>query len=300
MVRIDIPSGVKEIQEGAFWLCQSLQTVTLPDKLQTLGERAFSGCKSLSAIEFSNHLVNVGRGAFDGCRCLADPYIYNTRIDQMHMDCFGACFKLQTLELPETATKIEDRAFRICYALETLIINSCKITVENLAFYSCDNLSRIIFTKGAPAYFGETLFGETDKTPEGKGYLSDSSDRRGEIIPYPTLYYTEAYATEWAPNGDTEWNGYPIQQISQEELDAALAQARGGDVPAASPGPTAAALSTVAPDAVDPAPAPGTKMLDGWMIAAIAAVVLAAGVVVVGVVRSGRKHRKQIFCKRND
>ena len=110
-------------------------------------------------------------------------------------------------------------------------------------------------------------------------------------IPYPTLYYTEAYAAEWAPNGETEWSGYPIQQISQAELDAVLAEARGEDVPAATPVPTAAALSTVAPDAVDPSPAQEASLLDGWMIAAIAAVVLAAGVVVVGAVRSRRKKR---------
>ncbi|HWR30384.1 MAG TPA: hypothetical protein VN631_11200, partial [Negativicutes bacterium] len=109
-------------------------------------------------------------------------------------------------------------------------------------------------------------------------------------FPYPTLYYTEAYAAEWAPNGETEWNGYPIQQISQAELDAVLAEARGEEVlSAATPAPTAAPSPTVAPDAVYPSPAQEASLLDGWMIAAIAAVVLAAGVVVVGAVRSRRK-----------
>ena len=289
LVRIDIPSGVKEISEGAFWLCKSIQTIDLPIGLVSIGDFAFCSCSSLSEIDLAAQLNSIGYMAFDGCVNMKSPNIYETSIQQISHDCFGACFKIQTLDLPETATKIEDRAFRICYALETLIINLSEITVEDLAFYSCDNLSRIIFTKGTPAYFGETLFGETGKTPEGKGYISNSSDHRGEIIPYPTLYYTEAYAAEWAPNGETEWNGYPIQQISQEELEAVLAQARGEDVPAATPAPTTAALSTVAPDAMEPSPAQEASLLDGWMIAAIAAVVITAGVVVFGAVRSRRK-----------
>ncbi|MDP3448400.1 MAG: hypothetical protein Q8S22_10130 [Eubacteriales bacterium] len=63
---------------------------------------------------------------------------------------------------------------------------------------------------------------------------------KGETIPYLTLYYTAAYADEWVPNGETEWNDYTIQQISQEELDAILAEARGEEPPAASatPAPT--------------------------------------------------------------
>ena len=289
LVHINIPSGVKEIQKGAFWMCKSIQTIDLPNGLVSIGDFAFCSCSSLSKLDLPAQLDTIGYLAFDGCVNWISPNIYETSIQQISHDCFGACFKIQTLELPETVTKIEDRAFRICYALETLIVNSSKLTVEDLAFCSCDNLRRIIFTKGTPAYFGETLFGETGKTPEGKGYISDSSDHRGEIIPYPTLYYTEAYAAEWAPNGETEWNGYPIQQISQAELDAVLAEARGEEIPFATPAPTAAALSTVAPDAVYPSPAQEASLLDGWMIVAIAAVVLAAGLVVVGAVKRGRK-----------
>ena len=71
------------------------------------------------------------------------------------------------------------------------------------------------------------MFDEDGKTPDGKGFIVHYYKESDKIIPYPTLYYTAAYASEWAPNGETEWNGYPIQQISQEELEALLAEARG-------------------------------------------------------------------------
>ncbi len=99
---------------------------------------------------------------------------------------------------------------------------------------------------------------------------------------YPTLYYTAAYANEWAPNGETEWNGYPIQQISQEELNAILTEARGEEYPAVSASPVAKELSQAETPARDksgtkPAPAMGvgTILLLTTGAAAIALVVIA-------------------------
>jgi len=282
LIRIDIPAGVKEIQEAAFRLCQSLQTIELPDELHTLGDRAFAGCESLETIHLPTHLIHTGYGTFDRCLNLNSPNIRDTRIDRISEDCFGACFKFQILELPESVHRIESIALRICYELHTLIINSNDLVIENEAFCSCDKLNRIVFTKGIPSSFGETLFGEQGKTLNGKGYISDSSHRRGEAIPYPTLYYTAAYANEWAPNGETEWNGYPIQQISQEKLDAILAEARGETSPAvsASPVPTETPLAeTPAPDqsGINPSTTMGVGMvlLPAIGIAAIAIVVIA-------------------------
>ena len=282
LIRIDIPAGVEEIQKAAFWLCQSLQMIELPDELHTLGDRAFADCESLETIHLPSHLINIGYGTFDRCLNLKNPYIRDTQIGRISEDCFGACFKIQMLELPESVYSIESIALRICYDLHTLIINSNDLVIEDEAFYSCDKLNRIVFTKGVPSSFGETLFGEQGKTPDGKGYISDSSYRRGEAIPYPTLYYTAAYADEWAPNGETEWNGYPIQQISQEDLDAILAEARGEETPAISASPVpmeAPQTETPVPDRSNSKPASdmgaGTNLLVTVGLVAIAVVVIA-------------------------
>jgi hypothetical protein len=73
--------------------------------------------------------------------------------------------------------------------------------------------------------------GESETTSDGRYYISDYFMTEYQPLPYPTLFYTAAYADEWAPNGETEWHGYPIQQISQDVLDAFLAQARAEAVP---------------------------------------------------------------------
>ena len=102
-------------------------------------------------------------------------------------------------------------------------------------------------------------------------------------IPYPTLYYTAAYAGEWAPNGETEWNGYPIQQISREELEALLAEARGEAAPesvtlspAPTQAPTTAPASTPQPDTASA----DASAVDGWMVAAAAVAAIAVGVAI--------------------
>ena len=289
LTRINIPSSVKEIQESAFWLCQSLKTVELPDELHTLGNYAFDSCDSLTTIELPTKLSNIGNGVFSGCVKLNSLNISDTLIPRISQDCFGACYSILVLELPESTQRIETLAFRICYELNTLIINSSDLVIEEKAFLGCDHLNRIVFTKGTPKSFADTLFDETEKTPDGKSYLSHFTKRRGDVIPYPTLYYTAAYADEWAPNGETEWNGYTIQQISQEELDAILAEARGQATTAPTRTPAATIAATTTPEATattqnmnEPTKATSSTV-EILLLSAIAAVVVS--IVVIAMAR---------------
>ena len=171
----------------------------------------------------------------------------------------------------------------MCENLNTLIFNSDQLIIENGAFTYCKNLKNLVFTKGKPISIGTTMFNEDGKTPDGKCFITYLYDTNGEIIPYPTLYYTAAYASEWAPNGETEWNGYPIQQISQEELEALLAEARGEAAPESvnlSPepmqAPTTAPASTPQPDTASA----DASAVDGWMVAAAAVAAIAVGVAI--------------------
>ena len=118
------------------------------------------------------------------------------------------------------------------------------------------------------------MFNEDGKTPDGKCFITYLYDTNGEPIPYPTLYYTADYASEWAPNGETEWNGYPIQQISQEELDAVLAEARGETAPAeVTPSPTPLPEGTQKPSA-------DTSEDDGWVAKAVVLAIVMVGVAI--------------------
>jgi hypothetical protein len=163
--------------------------------------------------------------------------------------------------------------------------------IEEKAFLGCDRLNRIVFTKGTPKSFADFLFDETEKTPDGKSYISNSYERRGEIIPYPTLYYTAAYADEWAPNGETEWNGYTIQQISQEELDAILAEARGEETPEINNSPTPATDQQIEATVAEVTKADSSFAAgyEGILFAAIGIAVITVVVVMIVRVRKSKQ-----------
>ena len=89
-------------------------------------------------------------------------------------------------------------------------------------------------------------------------------------------------------HGETEWNGYPIQQISQEELEALLAEARGEAAPESvtlSPAPTHAPTLTPASTSQPDTASADASALDGWMVVATVTAVVAVGVSVFSLVR---------------
>jgi len=294
--RVSIPENVVSIGDFAFDSCTNLQSVSFPNGLQTIGARAFYGCQSLEKIQLGAEVNDIGINAFGWCPALSSVDIRETKIDILRDSFIESGDQLKILELPDTVKHIEARAIDVCTGLETLLIHSDGIIVDNSAFRFCDNLKRIIFTAGKPGDWGRCLFEETGRSADGKGYISSSHAHGGEIIPYPTLYYTAAYASEWAPNGETEWNGYPIQQISQQELAALLAEARGqvAPKPAATPAQTAVAATT-APQPTAPAQVTNeakqasSSAPEILLLSAIAAVVVG---VVVFVIAQKRKPSK--------
>lgn len=240
---ITIPERVVSIGESSFYGCSSLESITLPCTVTSIGTGSFSGCTSLNHVDFGPNVKEVGAAAFDVCIHLETPPFYNMKLDTIYGNSFWGCDAFQTVEFPSTLRVVENQAFAHSSGLTSLVFNSDQLIIENGAFDACDNIRKLIFTKGVPISIGRVLFGEDEKTPDGKSFITRLYDKSGKVIPYPTIYYTSAYANQWAPNGETEWNGYSIQQISQEELDAIRTEAR--EVPI--PTPTVTAAPTAEP-----------------------------------------------------
>ena len=159
---VEIPEGVIEIGEGAFYDCEDLMEVTLPDSLKKIDAQAFDLCTSLTAIKIPDSVEYIGREAFHGCRGLRDSdgfvivrdtlyNYYGNAADviipeRVKAICRGAFMSLNTLNsitLPHGITAIDCGAFHFCHAAAIIIPDSVsQIYAE--AFTHCTNLTDIV------------------------------------------------------------------------------------------------------------------------------------------------------------
>ena len=283
--QVTFPRDLVVIRQNAFSNCEQITRLDLPPRLASIENYAFYECSGLQEVQFGP-VRSLGMSAFYHCHALAAVNLEDTRITTLRGATFSECKALPVVILPETLQTVETEAFEACESLETAVFLSDHVAIQSKAFDNCIGLKYMIFAKGVPASFGESVLGETASTPDGRYYISGYRETLSRPIPYPTLLYTAAYASEWAPNGETEWNGYPIQQISQEELAALLAEARGKTAPAeVTPSPTPLPISTQKPSA-------DTSADDGWVSKAFVLAIVMVGVAIAVLFVNPKRKRK--------
>ncbi len=88
-----IPSSLKRVSVaggnilyGAFYNCDSLNSVILPDGLSAIGAYAFYGCSSLRQISVGDTVSTIGKDAFRGCSALETVYIGQNATDLSAFD----------------------------------------------------------------------------------------------------------------------------------------------------------------------------------------------------------------------
>ena len=73
VVNVKLPSGLRLIDDTAFFNCPYLQTVIMPERLMGIGNYAFEYCYNLRQILLP-HVNFLGNHIFDGCNNLTDIY----------------------------------------------------------------------------------------------------------------------------------------------------------------------------------------------------------------------------------
>jgi hypothetical protein len=68
----DIPNSVTSIGYGAFYGCDSLESITISGGVTSIGESAFGDCSSLASITIPNSVISIGERAFSYCSSLTD------------------------------------------------------------------------------------------------------------------------------------------------------------------------------------------------------------------------------------
>lgn len=199
---VNIPETVLKLSDRIFSDCESLDVVDIHENVTEIGICAFSGCLGLKEINFNakncsdnynksaflkagdnsnNLVVSIGKNVekipaymFEGCGITQIKFDDDTKCSLIDKCAFYSCKKLKEITIPETITKIEDKAFLYCQSVETINFNAVEcadFTEESLSFdlvYDVDfkecvvNFGRNV--KKVPAYaFYTRLRSDYDK-----------------------------------------------------------------------------------------------------------------------------------------
>ena len=133
-----LPQSLREMGDGVFAGCGSLEDVTLPEGLLTVGKELFYNCSSLMTVNLPSTLQSLGNYAFYGCESLKSVnFAKDSVISVLYVGTFYGCTALESIELPASLTEIPDKG--------TDVSND---DIRGL-FNDCVSLKRVVFAEGS-------------------------------------------------------------------------------------------------------------------------------------------------------
>ena len=117
---IELPEGMKEVNDCMCERCRKLKCVKLPSTIKRINIGAFNGCEKLEEINLPDGIETIEDNAFSGCKALKHIKL-PLGLDWICSECFE-CSGLETIEIHENIRSIESQAFWGCDSLKALII----------------------------------------------------------------------------------------------------------------------------------------------------------------------------------
>ena len=174
LAEVVIPNSVTNIGEFAFCGCSSLAEVVIPNCVTNIGKGTFANCSSLADVVIPDGVTSIGNNAFDSCssleyislpksviclngnpffnwngklECLSPNFIYEDNIlfnkDKSRIISFRNQ-KLTSYVIPDSVTRIEDRAFSRCKSLVEVVIPNSVTSIGDRAFCGCKSLAKVV------------------------------------------------------------------------------------------------------------------------------------------------------------
>lgn len=137
-----IPSGVTDIEQGAFRECRGLTGVTIPNSMTEIGKSAFAYCHSMVSITIPDSVTEIGESAFTKCSSLTNITIPGS-VTEIGDWAFQECISLSSVTLSNGVTEVGDWAFAYCHSLTNITIPSSVTEIGWHAFYWCENLASV-------------------------------------------------------------------------------------------------------------------------------------------------------------
>ena len=141
--------GIKEIKEGAFYKCDSLKTIEIAKSIESIEKLVFAGCDSLEVIEVDkenetyhsegNCIIETETNSLiAGCKTSIIPN--DGSVSTICENAFSNCRSLESIDIPDTVLKIENKAFDSCISLNTIRLPNNGIYIHSSAFNNCENI----------------------------------------------------------------------------------------------------------------------------------------------------------------
>ena len=157
LISVVIPDSVTSIVYGAFEGCSSLTSVVIPDSVESIGASAFRYCSSLTSIIIPGSVTSIGSEAFLGCTGLTSIYytgdmaswcgIAGNGLDSIMSSgrtlYIGGNKVEGEIIIPDGVTAIPHHAFAYQTGITSITIPDSVTSIGDYAFYNCSGLTSV-------------------------------------------------------------------------------------------------------------------------------------------------------------
>ena len=117
VTELSFVQNIKQIGQGACYLCELLINVDIPEGITELCESSFQGCAGLLNVKFPTTLKKVDKWAFKECSSIESLDLSHTDLETIGNGAFGYCSELKSLRLKSTIGNPEGDPFTGCSKL---------------------------------------------------------------------------------------------------------------------------------------------------------------------------------------
>lgn len=198
-VPFEIPDGITEIGNGAFYLCR-FNKVVIPNSVTKIGLTAFRDSQQLTECVLPDSITEIGPNTFIGCFNLtSNNFHIPANLKIIPANFISECEKITgTINLPSSVTTLNSTCMDLT-GIDTVKVNSI-IGINNMAFNYCRKLVNFVIyandgTDNLCAMYNSSVFSGTPiKNKTGYIYVPDDL-----VENYKTATNWSVYASQIKP-----------------------------------------------------------------------------------------------------
>lgn len=161
-----LPSSVKFVGGSAFYMCDSLRSVTFTCDVDSICGFAFSGCPNLSELTLQK-VGYIGENAFSGTDIFS--LTLQEGLDSIGDNAFHGCDKLRAFHMPNSVVKMGKQMFMYCGSLSEVTLSSGLTELPDETFRGCEQLHDLTLPSGIKRIGANAFYScpATPQLPEG-------------------------------------------------------------------------------------------------------------------------------------